>query len=95
MSRERAARSSRIPQIAFCREKARLAARFLDAVRELTAIQQRQTQAVIDGDPDFARFDEALHLAHENKDAAKYAWIAHVEQHGCHEGELIDDTIKS
>ena len=74
---------TRIPEVGFCEEKNRLLNDFLRAIRELTALQNQQTQAVIDGDPDFSRFDLLLHLAQEEKERAKYAWIAHVESHGC------------
>jgi len=70
----------------FCEEKQRLLIEFLDAVHELIALQTAQTHSVIRGDPDFLRFDVSLHFAQERKERAKYAWIAHVEEHGCHEG---------
>jgi len=72
-----------IPAIALCEEKNRLLRAFLDAIRELTALQNQQTQAVIEGDADFIRFDMLLHVAQQRKEAAKYAWIAHVEEHHC------------
>lgn len=73
-----------IPKIGYCAEKNRLLDEFLEAIHELNAIQAQQTRAVIDGDPEFARFDLLLHLAQDKKDTAKYAWIAHVEEHRCH-----------
>jgi hypothetical protein len=76
----------RVPQIGFCAAKNRLLDEFLQASREMMALQNQQTQAVIQGDPDFPRFDVLLHLAQERKEIAKYAWIAHVESHGCGEG---------
>lgn len=57
----------------------------LEAVQEINMLQTEQTRALIEGDGDFARFDLLLHLAHEKKDACKYAWISHVENHGCEE----------
>ena len=84
----------KMPQIGFCEEKSRLLSDFLESVRELSAIQTEQTQAVIDGDSDFSRFDVLLHLAQEKKDMAKYAWIAHVEQHGCHDGEQSEGPAR-
>jgi hypothetical protein len=72
--------------VGFCEEKNRLQQVFLAAIHELIGIQNQQTQAVIDGDPDFARFDVLLHMALERKQQAKYAWIAHVESHHCGEG---------
>jgi hypothetical protein len=73
----------RIPAIGFCKEKNRLQRVFLQAIRELNTLLAEQTQAVIDGDSDFGRFDILIHMAQERKEAAKYAWIAHVETHQC------------
>jgi hypothetical protein len=70
----------------FCAEKTRLQDAFLKTMRELMALQTQQTQALIDGDPDFSRFDVLIHLAGEQKDLAKYALISHIETHGCWEG---------
>jgi len=69
----------------FCRENLRLRQDILEAIRRVTQLQADQTRAVIEDDPDFARFDLLLHLALEKKDQSKYAWIAHVESHGCEE----------
>jgi hypothetical protein len=84
-SQEPAGRT-RVPAIGFCQEKNRLLDEFLNASREIMALQNEQTQAVIQGDADFPRFDVLLHLAQDRKEIAKYAWIAHVESHGCGEG---------
>ena len=84
----RSPRRVRIPGIAFCEQKQRLLRNFLSTIQELNAIQAQQTRAVIEGDDDFTRFDLLLHLAQERKDQAKYAWIAHVEEHHCHEGQI-------
>jgi hypothetical protein len=73
------------PEIRFCKEKNRLLKELLTAIHELMEIQNQQTLAVINGDPDFARFDVLLHMAHERKQEAKYAWIAHVQSHHCEE----------
>jgi hypothetical protein len=85
-------RATQIPEIGFCKEKIRLLGEFLEAIREFTELQRQQTQAVIDavtdGEADFMRFDGLLYLAQEKKDRAKYAWIKHVEEHGCLEGSL-------
>ncbi len=67
----------------FCGIRQRLIDAFTDAVREMNVIESQQIQAVIEGDSDFSRFDLLLHYAQEKKDRAKYAWIAHVEFHGC------------
>jgi hypothetical protein len=66
-----------------CEEKTRLLDEFLQATHEVAALISQQTRAVIEGDPDFARFDSPLHLAQERKVKSKYAWIEHVESHRC------------
>ncbi len=80
------AERSRGPEIGFCAEKNRLLDQFLQASREMIGLQNEQTQAVIHGDADFPRFDVLIHIAQDRKEMAKYAWIAHVESHGCGEG---------
>jgi hypothetical protein len=67
-------------------EKHRLLSEFVAAIRELNTLLREQTQAVINGDPDFSRLDLPLHLAQEKKEQSKYRWIAHVEAHHCEEG---------
>jgi len=85
-SRPKAAGRTRLPEIGFCEEKNRRLDEFVQASREMIALQNEQTQAVIQGDSNFTRFDVLLHLAQERKEIAKYAWIAHVESHRCGEG---------
>jgi hypothetical protein len=85
MAKEEREGRAGVPETGFCEEKNRLAQDFLAAIHEFVEVQRQQTQAVIDGDSDFARFDVLLHMAHERKEQAKYAWIAHVESHHCEE----------
>lgn len=85
----------RLPRIAFCPEKERLSRDFVDSVHELFELQNQQTQALISGDSDFTRFDVLLHFAQEMKDQAKYAWMAHVEQHHCDEDDTNDEADPS
>ena len=83
VQREMPTQYRRIPEIGFCQEKNRLQRHFLQKIRELNALLADQTKAVIEGEPDFNRFDILIHMAQEQKEMAKYAWIAHVESHGC------------
>jgi hypothetical protein len=76
-------RACAIPAIGYCGEKIRLMDAFLDAIHGLVQIQAAQAKALIDGDPDFGRFDALIHVANEKKDQVKYAWLAHVEHHHC------------
>ena len=75
-----------IPEIGYCEDKKRLLDEFLKAIREVTLLLSEQAEAVIEWDPRFSRFDVLLHLAHEKKEAAKYALLAHIEAHHCEEG---------
>ena len=84
MSREPESQPGRpIPETGYCEEKNRLLNEFLKKIHDLNTLQAAQTQAVIDGDTDFNRFDVLLHMAQEKKESAKYAWMAHVESHRC------------
>jgi len=70
-------------RIGACEEKKRLADKLLEAIHELNILHRDQMKAIIDDDSDFPRFDLLIHLTQEKKDNSKYAWIAHVESHGC------------
>jgi hypothetical protein len=70
------------PEILLCLEKHRLLEAFTDAVHEIMLLQQQQVTDIVNDD-DFSRFDLLLHLANERKDLAKYAYLQHVDEHGC------------
>jgi len=72
-----------IPQVAYCRERKRLMDELLAALHVITGLLDEQTQALIEDDPDFMRFDILLHYAQKEKAEAKYACLLHVESHGC------------
>jgi hypothetical protein len=72
-----------IPEIGFCAEKNRLMNDFIETIHQLGELQTQQAGALINGDPDFARFDLLIHVANEKKNQVKYAWLSHIEQHGC------------
>jgi hypothetical protein len=72
-----------IPRIGFCAEKHHLLSRFLIAVKEISELHRQQIRAVIEGDPNFTRFEGLLHRAAQRKDLAKYAFMTHAEGHGC------------
>lgn len=76
-------RLSAIPEIGYCAEKTRLMNDFIKAIHDLGELQSQQARALIDGDPDFSRFDLLIHMANERKDQVKYAWLSHIEQHRC------------
>ncbi|PWT98606.1 MAG: hypothetical protein C5B51_28890 [Terriglobia bacterium] len=86
ISNESEKTSRNIPAISFCEERTRLSNEFLRAIHDLNELHAQQTRAVVDGDPDFARFDVLIHMAAEKKQEAKYVLIRHMESHGCQEG---------
>jgi hypothetical protein len=69
--------------IPLCDEKLYLMEEFLAAASDLVSVHNDQVNAVIGGDPDFSRFDLLIHLANERKLRAKYAYMTHLETHGC------------
>lgn len=68
---------------AFCRESRSLLDAFGEAVQELLMLHEQQFQATVGGDPFSDRFDLLIHMANERKHAAKYAYLRHLETHGC------------
>lgn len=66
-----------------CEEHNRLLSEFGIAVRELVALHEQQFQAIIERDNESSRFDLLIHMASEYKHRAKYAYLRHVESHGC------------
>ena len=66
-----------------CAENVRLLDGFGRAVQELVRLHEQQFQAIVAGDATANRFDLLIHEANENKQNAKYAYMAHVENHGC------------
>ena len=71
------------PEILFCKVKQRLIGDFLATSHELMELHNQQTQAALDEDADFARFDDLIHMAREIRDESKYALIAHLDEHHC------------
>jgi hypothetical protein len=70
------------PEILLCHEKRHLLEAFTEAVHEIMLLQKQQVADIINDD-DFTRFDLVLHLANERRELAKYAYLQHVEEHGC------------
>jgi hypothetical protein len=68
---------------AFCRESRSLLDAFGETVHELLLLHEQQFQAIVGGDPDSDRFDLLIHMANERKNEAKYAYLRHLETHGC------------
>ncbi len=70
-------------QAPLCEERERLKEAFLAAVRNLAELQKQQTEALVQHDADFVRFDELMYMAGLAKDNAKYALLDHLSNHRC------------
>ncbi len=66
-----------------CEEHNRLLDEFGAAVQELLKLHEGQFLAIVEGDTECHRFDILIHMANEKKQLAKYAYLRHVEAHGC------------
>jgi chemotaxis family two-component system response regulator Rcp1 len=66
-----------------CEDHGRLLDEFGGAVRDLLALHEQQFEAIAEDDSECSRFDLLIHMANENKQRAKYAYLRHVEAHGC------------
>jgi hypothetical protein len=69
--------------IAYCIERHRLLSEFTEAVQCVGLLHDQQVAALLNGDEDFTRFELQLHIANEKKNRGKYAYMSHVEAHGC------------
>ena len=67
----------------YCGEARHLLDALADAIHELIQIHERQFNALIQGDLDCTRFDLWIFEANKAKDAAKYAYLGHLEEHRC------------
>ena len=81
-----------VPDVHGCAEHARRLEDFGLAVREVLELHEQQWLAIIDGDHDSCRFDVLIHVANEKKQSAKYAYLRHVEAHGCSDFNAFDQT---
>jgi hypothetical protein len=80
------------PERSGCREHKRLLEDFGKAVRELLELHEEQWLATLDIDEDCCRFDVLIHMANEKKQSAKYAYLRHVEMHGCSDFNALNQA---
>ncbi len=59
-------------------------------VQELIKLHREQFQSILEGDLDTTRFDDLIHMTNERKQQAKYAYLHHLETHGCSRYDGID-----
>jgi hypothetical protein len=73
----------------YCEENRRLMEEFAGAVKELFRLHEEQFYSILDGEEDCNRFDLLIHTANEKKQQAKYAYLRHVESHGCWNADVL------
>lgn len=67
-----------------CADKQRLGDAFMEAVREVMALQDQELAAMARGGDGFERIDLALEQARNKRDSAKKRYIVHIRAHGCY-----------
>lgn len=75
-----------------CAEHARLLGDLAGASKELVQFHEQQFVAIVQGDRECHRFDLLIHMANEKKQHAKYAYLRHVEEHGCLNWDVVDKS---
>jgi hypothetical protein len=71
----------------YCEERRQLLDAFGAAVQDLVKLHEQQFLTLVEGDCSANRFDLLIHDANEKKQNAKYAYMAHLQQHGCSSNE--------
>lgn len=66
-----------------CQDAQRLLDEFSFAVQALTMLQEQQFVAIVQDDFVANRFDQLIHEANVHRQNAKYAYLTHLESHGC------------
>jgi hypothetical protein len=74
---------ARLKPAVACDEARRLLDTFGEAVQALIFLHEQQLLAAVEGDLDANRFDLLIHEANDRKQVAKYAYMSHLEEHGC------------
>lgn len=69
--------------LSYCDVARQLLEAFGGAVQELMKLHEQQFQCILAGDSSANRFDILIHEANERKQQAKYAYMTHVDVHGC------------
>jgi hypothetical protein len=73
---------SSAPSLVYCQQAKDLLDALAAAIHELVNVHQKQFESLI-GDDESLGFDDLIHRANELKREAKYAYLLHLETHGC------------
>jgi hypothetical protein len=75
----------------YCQQARELLEDLSEAIREIIHLHEEQFQSLVGGDLDSTRFDPLIHMANERKNEAKYAYLHHLETHGCSKFDESDE----
>lgn len=78
--------------VLYCEEAKHLLNGFGEAVQDLVRLHEEQFQSILGGELDSTRFDDLIHMANERKQEAKYAYLNHLETHGCSTYDALDQN---
>jgi hypothetical protein len=67
----------------YCETAKQLLDTFGQAVQQVLVLHEQQFLAIVEGDTEANRFDLLIHEALEQKQNAKYAYLSHLDVHGC------------
>ena len=81
-----------LTSVVYCEDARHLLNVFGEEVQGLVRLHQEQFQSILDGDLDSTRFDDLIHLANERKQKAKYAYLNHLDAHGCSKYDGPDEN---
>ncbi len=84
-------REHSMTSLVYCQDARELLDAFGETVRELTGLHEEQFKAIVGGDLDSTRFDDLIFMANERKHKAKYAYLHHLETHGCSKFDATAD----
>jgi hypothetical protein len=76
------ARPSR-QSVPYCETAKQLLDTFGQTVQQVLILHEQQFLAIVEGDLGANRFDLLIHEALEQKQNAKYAYLSHLDLHGC------------
>jgi chemotaxis family two-component system response regulator Rcp1 len=75
-----------------CEAYNRLLDEFGTRVQHVIELHRQQFLAIAEDDSECFRFDVLIHMANEKKQRAKYAYLRHVEAHGCSNEDEFKQT---
>jgi hypothetical protein len=66
-----------------CRDKEKLSKKLLEAVSQVTALQNEHSSNLINGGDGLPRIELAIEAARKKWEKARNAYTAHLREHGC------------